>query len=338
MPENIENVKVIHMDEASSRKKSQGRPALSPLEKQRRLVARLHENADELLQELESVAGHLDCSDDDPEYHLLLSTLQQRLYFAREVARFEQTGEKNAAKAARQKLNLFRPLGFTEESWNALPDSERRLAPGKPKMPKELVLARIEIECAHELEKLRELEAEYGDDESDIETLRAAHGKTQAGRPGKDTLGMLDKQLHTAIYKRRDLDPNREQKESGRPQKSYEERYAYFTSIIDHCRQEISEGESKLNLVHLQLRYLKRLRDKATRLRLQIKTALGPTLITLKKDLSVIEDQIQLETGLLSDYQDNFITMSDSQLQSRRNVVAKKIQAFDSLEFTSTDH
>ena len=338
MPENIENVKVIHMDDAPSRKKSQGRPALSPLEKQRRLVARLHENADELLQELEVNAGHLDCPDDDPEHHLLLSTLQQRLNFAREVARYEQAGEKNAAKAARQRLNLFRPIGFTEEAWNALPDSERRLAPGKPKMPKELVLARIEIECAHELEKLRELEAEYGDEESDIETLRAAHGKTQAGRPGKDILGMLDKQLYTAIYKRRDLDPDREKKESGRPQKSYEERYAYFTSIIDHCRSEISKGESKLNLIHLQLRYLKRLRDKATRIRLRINRINGPEQVTLKLDLAVIEDQIQLEAGLLSDYQDNFITMSDSQLQSRRNVVAKKIQAFDSLEFTSTDH
>lgn len=337
MPENIVTVKVIHMDEAPSRKKPQGRPTLSPLEKQRRLVARLHENVDELLQALEENSGHFDHAHEDPEHHLLLSTLQQRLNFAREVAKHEHSGEKSAAKAIRQKLNLFRPLGFTEETWSALPDSEKRLAPGKPKMPKELELARIEIERFEELEKLRAMEEEEGEEQSDIETLRVLHGKTQAGRPGKDILGMLDKQLHTAIYKRRDLDPDREQRESGRPQKSYEERYAYFTSIIDHCRNEIADAESKLNLVHLQLRLLKRLRDKATRIRLQIKTALGPTLITLKKDLSVIEDQIQLEAGLLSDYQDNYITMADSQLQSRRTAVEKKIKAFDSLEFTA-DH
>lgn len=323
------------MDESKSRKKSQGRPALSPLEKQRRLVARLHENADELLQELKDDAGHFEWAHDDPEHHLLLSTLQQRLNFAREVAKHEHAGEKSAAKAIRQKLNLFRPLGFTEETWGALPDSEKRLAPGKPKMPKELELARIEIERDEELEKLRAMEEEEGEEPSDIETLRARHGTTQAGRPGKDILGMLDKQLRTAIYKRRDLDPEREKKESGRPQKSYKERYAYFTSIVDHCRNEIADAESKLNLVHLQLRLLKRLRYKANRIRLQIKTALGPTLITLKKELSVIEDQIQLEAGLLSDYQDNFLTMTDSQLQSRRTAVEKKIQAFDSLEFTN---
>ena len=325
------------MEAASSRKKSQGRPALSPHEKQRRLVARLHENVDELLQALEDDAGHFECADDDPQHHLLLSTLHQRLNFAREVAKHEQAGEKNAAKAIRQKLNLFRPLGLTEEEWITLPDSQKRLAPGKPKMPKELELARIEIECAQELEKLRELEAEYGDDESDIETLRAAHGRTRVGRPGRDILGMLDKQLHTAFYKRRDLDPDRAQKELGRPQKSYEERYAYFTSIIDHCRSEIEKDESKLNLVGLQLRYLKRLRDMATRIRLCINRTNGPELVKFKKDLMVVEDQLKTEGDLFKEFQDNFITMSDSQLESRRNAVAKKIQAFDALEFITNN-
>jgi len=336
MPENIENVKVIHMDDAPSRKKSQGRPALSPLEKQRRLVARLHENTMELEQEIEGLSGY-STEEDELQRHLLLSTFMQRMSFAREAAKFEHQGKNDEAKAMRQKLNLFRPLGMTEEVWNALPDSEKRLAPGKPKMPKELELARIEIKRGDELEKLRAMEKEEGEEQSDIESLRTKHGKTQVGRPGKDILGMLDKQLHTAIYKRRDLDPDREQKESGRPQKSYEERYGYFTSIIDHCRSEISKGESKLNLIHLQLRYLKRLRDKAARIRLRINRINGPEKVTLKLDLSVIEDQIQLEAGLLSDYQDNYITMTDSQLQSRRNAVEKKIKAFDSLEFTA-DH
>lgn len=325
------------MDEQSSRKRSPGRPALTPLDKQRRLVARLHENADELLQALEDESGHFEFAEDDPQHHLLLSTLHQRLSFAREVASHEHAGEKNAAKAIRQKLNLFRPLGLTEEEWNALPDSQRQLAPGKPKMPKELELARIEIERDEELEKLRELEAEYGDDESDIETLRAAHGKTQAGRPGKDILGALDRQMHTAFYKRRDLDPAPAPKSFGRPQKTYEERYAYFTSIIDHCRSEIEKAESKLNLIGLQLRYLKRLRDKATRTRLRINRASGPALVTLKLDLAVVEEQIQVEAGLLNEFQDNYITMSDSQIETRRNSVSKKIKAFDSLEFT-TDH
>ena len=330
------------MEDASSRKKSHGRPALSPLEKQRRLVARLHENADALLMTLEDDAGHFECPPDEPEYHLLLSTLQQRINFAREVAKHEQAGEKNEAKAIRQKLNLFRPLGLTEETWNALPDNQKRLAPGKPKMPKELELARIEIACILELGKLREMEAEFGEAPADIGSLRAQHGNTQIGRPGKDILGALDKEMYTAFYKRRDLLLTANQKSvsesgMGRPKKSYKERYAYFTSIIDHCREEIAAGESKLNLVELQLRYLKRLRDRATRLRLQIKTALGPTLIKLKKDLTVVEDQLQVEVGLLNDYQDNFITMSNSQLESRRNSVTKKIKAFDSLELIDND-
>lgn len=327
------------MDEKTSRKKSQGRPALTPLEKQRRLVARLHENLGELEREIEEESGHL-VVEDDLQRHLLLSTFLQRLNFAREAAKFEHEGLKDEAKAVRQKLNLFRPQGLTEEAWNALPDSETRLAPGKPKMPKELELARIEIERDEELLKLREMEAEAGEEQSDIETLRARHGNTQVGRPGKDVLGTLDRQMHTAFYKRRDLERNadlgRDQEQAfGRPRKSYEERYAYFTSIIDHCRHEIAEGESKLNLVHLQLRYLKRLRDRATRLRLQIKTALGPTLIMLKKDLATVEDQIQIEADLLNDFQDNFVTMADSQIQTRRNSIEKKIKAFDSLEFTT---
>lgn len=325
------------MEESKPRKKSQGRPALSPLEKQRRFVARLHENLGELEREIEDESGHL-FAEDDLHRHLLLSTFLQRLNFAREAAKFEHLGLKDESKAVRQKLNLFRPQGLTEEAWNALPDSEKRLAPGKPKMPKELEFARIEIERDEELEKLREMEAEFGEEPSDIETLRAQHGKTQIGRPGKDILGMLDKQLHVAFYKRRDLNPDREQNTSGRPQKSYEERYAYFTSIIDHCRAEIAAGESKLNLVDLQLRFLKRLRDRATRLRLQTKTALGPTLITLKKDLTIVEDQLQIEASLFNDYQDNYITMSDTQLESRRNAVAKKIKAYDSLEFTGNDN
>ncbi|MCO6057271.1 hypothetical protein NG726_11375 [Pseudomonas sp. MOB-449] len=326
------------MGSSTSRKKPQGRPALSPLEKQRRLVARLHENADELLQEIEEDSCQFHYAEDDPQHHLLASTFQQRLNFAREVARCEQVGEKDAAKAIRQKLNLFRPQGFTEQDWNALPDSEKRLAPGKPKMPKELELARIEIERDEEFEKLRELEAEFGEEPSDIEAIRTTHGKHNIGRPGKDILGTLDRQMHIAFYKRRDLDPDRKRKASGRPQKSHDERYAYFTSIIDHCRAEIEKGESKLNLVHLQLRYLKRLRDRATRIRLQINNAKGPSLVTLKIDLSVVEEQLKVEADLLNDYQDNYITMSDSQLKSRRTAVEKKIKALDSLEFTSNDH
>ncbi len=336
MPENIENVKVIHMDDAPSRKKSQGRPALSPLEKQRRLVARLHENTMELEQEIEGLSGY-STEEDELQRHLLLSTFMQRMSFAREAAKFEHQGKSDEAKAVRQKLNLFRPLGMTEEVWNALPDSEKKLAPGKPKMPKELELARIEIERDDELQKLREMEAEAGEEQTHIETLRARFGKTAVGRPGKDMLGTLDKQMHIAIYKRRDLDPEREQKESGRPQKSYEERYAYFTSIIDHCRSEIAKGESDLDLLQLQQRYVKRLRDKATRLRIQINNKNSPQLVTLKLDLAVIEEQIKVETGLLSDFKATQADLSDSQLQSRRTAVEKKIKAFDSLEFT-TDH
>lgn len=325
------------MASTSPRRKSQGRPRLDPLEKQRRLVARLHENLGELEREIEEESGHL-FADDDLQRHLLLSTYLQRLNLAREAAKFEHKGLKDEAKAVRQKLNLFRPQGLTEEAWNALPDADKRLAPGKPKMPKELELARIEIERDEELEKLRGMEAEFGEEPSDIEALRAMHGEHQVGRPSKDILGTLDRQMHIAFYKRRDLDPDREQKTIGRPQKSYEERYAYFTSIIDHCREEIEKGESKLNLVHLQLRYLKRLRDQATRIRLRIINAKGPSLVTLKIDLSVVEEQLKVEAGLFNDYQDNYITMSDSQLKSRRTAVEKKIKAFDSLEFTSNDH
>lgn len=324
------------MDEAPSRKKSQGRPALSTLEKQRRLVARLHENSFELEREIEEQSGYT-TEIDELQRHLLLSTFMQRMSFAREAAKLEHQGLNDEAKAVRQKLNLFRPQGLTEEAWNALPDTEKRLAPGKPKMPKELELARIEIERDDELKKLREMEAEAGEEQTHIDELRQRFGKTAVGRPGKDMLGTLDKQLHIAFYKRAALNPEREQNTTGRPQKPYEERFAYFTSIIEHCRSEIEKGESKLNLVDLQLRYIKRLRDKATRLRLKINGAAGPSLVTLKLDLVTVEDQLQVEASLFNDYQDNYITMSDTQLESRRNAVAKKIKAYDSLEFTDND-
>lgn len=323
------------MEGDSSRKKSQGRPALSPIEKQRRLVARLHQSADVLLEEIEEDSCQFHYADYDPQHHLLASTFQQRLAFAREVARLEQAGDKDAAKAIRQKLNLFRPQGFTEEDWNALPESDKRLAPGKPKMPKELELARLEIERDEELKKLRDMESEFDAEPSDIEAIRAMHGNNNAGRPSKDILGMLDKQLHTALYKRRDLNPNRVPKASGRPLKSHDERYAYFTSIIDHCRSQISEGESKLDLVHLQLRYLKRLRDRATRLRLRISRVNGPELVGLKQDLMVVEEQLKVEADLFNDYQGNYITMSPEQIETRRKSVAKKIKTFDSNEFSA---
>lgn len=329
-------VKVIHMEEGSSRKKSQGRPSLSPLEKQRRLVARLHENSFQLEREIEDQSGY-PVEDDDLQRHLLLSTFLQRMTFAREAAKFEHEGLNDHAKAVRQKLNLFRPQGMTEEAWNALRDSDKKLAPGKPKMPKELELARIEIERDEELKKLREMEAEAGEKQTHIATLRAQFGKTLVGRPGKDMLGTLDKQLHIAFYKRAALDPDREPKTLGRPQKSYDERYAYFTSIIDHCLTEITKGESKLDLIQLQQRYLKRLRDKATLLRIRINGTNGSQLVTLKMDLSVVEDQVRLETSLLNDYKANYADLSDIQLESRRNAVAKKITAFDSLEFTNAD-
>lgn len=337
MPEINSFVKVVNMESSASRKKSQGRPKLDPLEKQRRLVARLFESCADLELQLVEESGHHVA--DDSEATLLLSTFNQRLAFAREVATLEQAGSTAEAKAIRQKLNLFRPLGFTEEAWNALPDSEKRLAPGKPKMPRELELARLEIERETELEKLREMEAEFDAEPSDIDALRAMHGTTQVGRPGKDILGTLDRQMHTAFYKRRDLvrhaDSDDQAPAIGRPKKSYGERHAYFTSIIDHCRSQISDAESKLDLVHLQLRYLKRLRDRATRIRLQVKTALGPDLVSLKKDLVVVEDQLKVEADLFNDYQDNYITMSQEQIDTRRKSVAKKIKAFDSTEFSA---
>lgn len=145
--------------------------------------------------------------------------------------------------------------------------------------------------------------------------------------------------MHTAFYKRRDLvrhnDTERQGPSIGRPKKTYEERHEYFTSIIDHCRDLITKAESKLNLVHLQLRYLKRLRDRATRLRLQIKTVLGPHLVSLQKDLVLLEDQIVIEVGLFNSYQDHYITMSNSQIETRRNSVEKKIETFDKTEFSN---
>lgn len=326
------------MREIKSSKKNQGRPSLSPIEKQRRLVARLFEHSSELELQLAEESGHEIA--DKIEQTLLLSTYKQRLAFAREAAQHEHAGRTAEAKLVRQKLNLFRPLGLTEEAWNALPESYRRLAPGKPKMPKELELARVEIERNDELGKLHTLESEFGGEQSDIEALRAMHGNTQVGRPAKDLLGTLDRQLHTAFYKRRDLlhrDEETRTPAMGRPRKSYEERYAYFTSIVEHCRSQIEQEEGKLPLVPLQLRYIKRLRDRATRLRLEIKKIkppLGQNFEALKQNLFVVEDQLKAEAHLLSEFQDNYITMSSRQIESLRNSVSQKIHIVDSLDFS----
>lgn len=314
-----------------------GRPNLPPLEKQRRLVARLFEKCCELERQLVDESGH---SADDIHSTLLLSTYNQRLGLARSIARYEKDGEKDSAKSVRQTLNLFRPLGLTEQEWISLPLQDRKLAPGKPKMPKELELARIEIERDLEVMKLREIEAQYGEAPSDIDALRIIHGSPQMGRPARDLLGVLDRQHNIAVSKLRDFihsggNVNSTESGMGRPKKSYEERLEHFTGIIDFCRAEIAAGESKLNLVDLQLRYLKRIRDRATRIRLQIKTKSGPALLALKKDLSLVEDQILVEAGLLNDYQDNYITMPDAQLKSLRDSLALKISAFDLLERTN---
>ena len=331
------------MESNASRKKSPGRPSLSPLDKQRRLVARLHENAGELERQLEEESSHL-AAIDDVEKHLLLSTFLQRLTYAREAALLERDGLTEHAKVVRQKLNLFRPQGLTEEAWNALPDDAKRLAPGKPKMPKELELARIEIERDAELQKLREMEIEANEEPSDLSKLQEQHGQTAAGRPGKDILGSLDRQMHIAIYKRRDLatrqsrEPHDDDQEPslGRPKKAFLDRYNYFTSIIDHCHAQIIAGEKKLPLLDLQRRLLKRLRDKATRTRLQIKTSTGTDLVRLKLDLSVTEDQISLEADRLKTFEANYENMADMQREAKRESVLKKILELDAFD-SSTD-
>lgn len=334
-------VKVAHMESDTSRKKSQGRPKLDPLEKQRRLVARLYESCFELEHLLQKQSGHLDATDLF-ERHMLSSTYNQRLSLAREVAQHELGGLQNAAKEVRQKLNLFRPLGFTEESWNALPDDVKRLAPGKPKMPKELELARLEIERDQELHKLRVMEQETNAEPADLDQLQEQHGKTNVGRPGKDILGALDRQMHTAIYKRRHLVHLRIRELStgshdfeskqGRPRKEFDDRYDYFTSIIEHCHKQILDGEAKLPLLDLQRRLIKRLRDNAARIRLQIRTNLGIDPIRLKLDLPVIEKQIDEEIERLKYFDSSLENMADMQRESLQKSVADKIGRIDSLE------
>lgn len=325
------------MPEESSRKKSAGRPALNPLEKQRRLVARLYENCDELERVLCVEAGLADATD-EIEKAMLNSTLTQRLSLAREAAMYERGEQLDAAKAVRQKLNLFRQLGFTEEAWNAIPDEKRRLAPGKPKMPKELELARLEIEREREQKKLREMEAEAGEAPADLDQLKEQHGKSSAGRSGKDVLGVLDKQMHIAMYKRRDLLLSHTkaietgEKTKGRPPKALGDRYDYFSSIVDHCHSQIKEIESKLPLLDLQRRLIKRMRDAATRTRLKIKTALGPLLVTLKLDLSVIESRIEEEVARLDDFVAKIEFFDDQKQLELRESVMIKIGQFDSKE------
>jgi predicted outer membrane protein len=328
------------MEEKQSRKKSQGRPKLDPLEKQRRLVARLFENIAEIERQLTKESGH--DSADESESPLLLSTFNQRLAFAREAAQHEHTGRSAEAKAVRQKLNLFRPQGLTEEAWNALPDDAKRLAPGKPKMPKELELARLEIERDEDVKKLRELESASDEAPADLEKLQEQHGQTSVGRPGKDILGALDRQMHTAIYKRRDLvhrrtrelaEPEQDQEQQhGRPKKAFADRYDYFTGIIEHCHKQIVAGEAELPLIDLQRRLLKRLRDKATRIRLQLKTSLGTDLVRLRLDLPTVEKQIEEEADRLKYFEAEFDSMADIQRESLRKSAADKIRMIDSLE------
>lgn len=325
------------MPEESSRKKSAGRPTLDPLEKQRRLVARLYENCDELERVLCVEAGLADVTD-EIEKAMLNSTLTQRLSLAREAAMYERGEQPDAAKAVRQKLNLFRQLGFTEEAWNAIPDEKRRLAPGKPKMPKELELARLEIERECEQKKLREMEAEAGEAPADLDQLKEQHGKNSAGRSGKDVLGVLDKQMHIAMYKRRDLLLRHTkaietgEKTKGRPPKALGDRYDYFTSIVEHCHRQITDLESKLPLLDLQRRLIKRMRDAATRTRLRIKTSLGAELVTLKLDLQVIESRIEEEVTRLNEFvaKDHFF--DDAQRASLRESLMIRVGQFDSKE------
>ncbi|WP_223415605.1 MULTISPECIES: hypothetical protein [unclassified Pseudomonas] len=325
------------MTAPSSRKKSAGRPALDPLEKQRRLVARLYENCDELERVLREEAGLVDAQDEVEKY-FLESTLRQRLSLAREAAMWERGEHPVAAKEIRQKLNLFRQLGYTEETWNALPDEKRRLAPGKPKMPKELELARLEIERELEQKRLREMEAEAGEPPADLTQLQVQHGKNATGRAGKDTLGVLDKQMHIAIYKRRDLLLRHTkaietgEKPKGRPPKALADRYEYFTSITEHCHRQIRDLESKLPLLDLQRRLIKRMRDAATRTRLRIKTSLGAELVTLKLDLQVIESRIEEEVTRLNEFSAKDQFFDDKQRASLRESVIIRIGQFDSKE------
>lgn len=317
-----------------------GRPPLDSLEKQRRLVARLCESCAELERQLVEDSGHEQA--DESQRQLLHSTFKQRLTFARGIAKFEKDGLADEAKWIRQKLNLFRPLGFTEEAWNALPESAKRLPPGKPKLPRELELARIEIECDEEVRKLRELEDAAEVEPANLSQLQDEHGKIKVGRPKNDILGALDRQMQAAIYKRRDLIQRRTREVSGhdykpsplggRPRKAFDERYEYFTRIIDHCQQQIQTGESKLSLIDLQRRLLKRLRDKAARNRLHQRSGPVTDAIRMKLQLPEIENQIVHESERLKNLETDFENMTAAELEDQRKLVAQAIRKLDSIE------
>jgi hypothetical protein len=325
------------MEEQKSRKRSAGRPALDPLEKQRRLVTRLHVACSDHATRLQELAGITDSSDAD-RLEALNITLSERLDLARQVARLERSEHHDEAKEVRQKLNLFRDLGVTEEEWNAAP---RKLKPGKPKMPTELELARLEIERDLEQKQLRVMENAEGQENVDISDLLESYEPSQAGHPSRGPLGALDRRMATYIYKKRDLLARYRDEtiqyeigaRKGRPEKPLEERVAHLDSVINGAYVQIQRIEADLDLIELQHRLIKRMRDQATRLRLRIKDPKAASaLVSNKLDLETTEKRIAEEIARLHDFVAKGQEIGDKQAAELRKSVAIKIKQFDAHE------
>ena len=292
------------MSTPPERKKRPGRPPLPEIDKQRNLVRRLGAASSEIETKLIEHSRLDDLIRVD--LHTAterLETLHARLHLARHVAHAELSGDEEQARQSRSELNAFRPLGVTLSGRDLIHEDNRH-APGKPRLALELEYARLEIQRISAERTLQALEA--NDDSNNDEALQESEPsvKKNVGRPSTGNLGKLDRQLHIALYQKRDLKWNHrsvapKKGSRGRPQLPLETRIERLDEVIDTCRKLIAEGEQELIAEDLQRRLLKRLRDAAARVRASMRSGSGAALIHKKALLERLEEDIEIEADFL---------------------------------------
>lgn len=316
-------------------KKRPGRPPLSIVDKQRRLVSRLSAACTELEQRLTEQAQLFDLIRINfDRLSALLETLHERLNLARRIAQAEFTKNASEAKKYHSKLNSSRPLGITRSEWDFLVH-EQFIAPGKPSLALELEYARLEVKRIHEERKLLDLEASDGSDVRAKGPQDSVPLPKNVGRPSSGHLGKLDRQLHTSLYQKRNLLRIERSKTQpsppssrGRPPLQLEKRIARLDDVIETCRALIADAESSLSTDELQRRLLKRLRDAASRVRLSTRQLTGSALVLQQTLLQRLEDNITIEASVLKQISAGELGMNIPQRELRATILEKNA-AFD---------
>jgi len=199
-----------------------GRPALSPLEKAKRLAIKSVKLCNEVENEYNSMISLSDEERKTAHGKQVLNVAESRMDMAHKLllilnkidAVSASTRESSVLMSLREQRQILNeqiyqlpPLSCTYNEWEALSSEEKKMELGRPRMPLEVNLIRARINADNAIYALNKLEKEAGLEITNVKTLVKNESTTESsintdetagkepGRPRLDRLGLLDKEL-----------------------------------------------------------------------------------------------------------------------------------------------